>query len=470
MTDDIGQTTGALAEYLSKVTFADLPDEVIERARWHLLDTLGCIAYGLETPWVGAVVDALGDLGEIGHGPASIPTTGIAVSPARATLVGGTAAHAMDFDDYCQDAGVHAGSAVLPAIFARAETRDEPVDGRAALTAMAAATEVGIRTGYGIGRGSLARGWHIAGWTGAVAGAAAASVLGGLDRETTAHAIAIAATQGAGLMGATYGASVKRFHMGKAAESGYLGAILADNGLTGDTKLFKDRWGSISTTMAADGDPGAVTDALGERYTLLETLTLKPYPSVGQTHPAITGVESILTETEINGEDVDTVEVHVTDAAKDKSGWEYEPTGVMAAQSNIQYAIATLLLEGRLSVHDYTDEAIRRPAVLDRVDDITVRADDALVTDASDYNARYATRVIVQTRDGDRHERRISVPKGFPENPLSPSQLEAKFRDQAGAVLDSSAVETAIDRVADLEACTDVTDLLTILRDGRPQG
>ena len=464
--DDIGPVTGTLADYLADVRYSDIPEPVLGRARWHLLDTLGCVIYGLRTPWVESVVETLAGMDETGHGGAVLPTMSLALSPARAALVTGTASHAMDFDDYCQDAGVHAGSAVLPAILAHAQTRD-PVSGREALTAMAAGTEVGIRAGYGIGRGSLARGWHIAGWTGAIAAAATAGTLSGMDREALAHALGLGATQGSGLMGATYGASVKRFHMGKAAESGYLGAELSANGLTGDTRLFANRWGSISTTMAEDGDPEAVTDGLGDRYELLEKLTLKPYPSVGQTHPAISGVENLLEESGLDGDEVAEVEIRVTEAAKDKSGWAYEPTGVMAAQSNIQYAVATLLLKGQLSVHDYTEAAISRPAVLGRVEDVSVIADQNLVTDESGFNARYTTELTLVTRDGTCYERRVDVPKGFPENPMTTDEIKEKFRDQAGAVLEDSAVEAAIDFVANIESVADVSQLLDVV--DRPQ-
>jgi 2-methylcitrate dehydratase PrpD len=461
--DDVGPVTGTLADYLADVRYSDMPEPVRDRSRWHMLDTLGCVIYGLRTPWVDSVVDTLAGMDETGHGGATLPTMSLALSPARAALVTGTASHAMDFDDYCQDAGVHAGSAVLPAILSRAQARDDPVSGPEALTAMAAGTEVGIRAGYGIGRGSLAGGWHIAGWTGAIAAAATAGMLRRMDREELAHALGLGATQGAGLMGATYGASVKRFHMGKAAESGYLGAELAANGLTGDTRLFANRWGSISTTMADDGDPEAVGDGLGDRYELLEKLTLKPYPSVGQTHPAISGVEAVLQESGLDGEDVAEVEIRVTEAAKDKSGWAYEPTGVMAAQSNIQYAVATLLLEGRVSVHDYTEAAISRPTVLERIEDVSVRADQNLVTDASGFNARYTTEITLVTRDGTCYERRVDVPKGFPDNPMTTGEIEAKFRDQAGAVLDDSAVEATIDFVTNIDSEEDVSRLLDIL-------
>jgi 2-methylcitrate dehydratase PrpD len=67
---DLGETMADEAEYLTGVTFEDLPDQVIDRQRWHLLDTLGCILYGTSTPWVQKVLDTLDAMEETGHGNA----------------------------------------------------------------------------------------------------------------------------------------------------------------------------------------------------------------------------------------------------------------------------------------------------------------------------------------------------------------------------------------------------------------
>jgi 2-methylcitrate dehydratase PrpD len=101
--------------------------------------------------------------------------------------------------------------------------------------------------------------------------------------------------------------------------------------------------------------------------------------------------------------------------------------------------------------------------VLERVEDVSVRADQNLVTDASGFNARYTTEITLVTRDGTCYERRVDVPKGFPDNPMTPGEIEAKFRDQAGAVLDDSAVEATIDFVTNIDSEEDVSRLLDIL-------
>ena len=460
---ELGETTGQLAGYLADLTYDDLPQEAVELEKRHLLDTLGCILYGTTTPWVRKVVDALEANEETGHGSVSVPTTGIKLPPARAALVNGTASHSMDYDDYCQDAGVHAGSAIVPATLSYVQSTDRTVSGKDAITALTGGVEVAVRSGYGIGRGSLFDGWHIAGWTDAFGGAATAGLLMGLDREKMAHSLALAGTQGAGLMGAAYGAEVKRFHMGKAAESGYLGAMLAEQSFTGDTKIFTERWGGIGQTMSDDYDIPAVTEGLGDTYEFLSKLTFKPFPSVGQTHPPATAIRLIVEENGLDTDEITNVRVRVTETAKEKAGWDFEPEGVMSAQGNMQYAIGTYLVDGEIRIDAYTEEAIRRPAVLKRIENIEIIPDPDLVADDASFNSRYKTTVEADTVDGSTYSATVSQPPGFPENPMSDEELIEKFTEQAEYVLDDEDIDAIVNFVLNVEDQDDFAELFEYL-------
>lgn len=446
-----GETLDQLATYIYELEYDDIPAEVLDREKIHILDTVGCILYGSTTPWVQKVIRACDHLGETGS--ASILGHEASMTPARAALINGTAAHSMDYDDHCQEAGIHAGSATVPPGIAYAETVDRTVSGRELLTAIVAGVEVGIRTGFGIGYGSVGRGWHIAGWTGAFAAAATTSKLYRLDPDRIAHALAVAGTQGCGLLGAQYGAEVKRFHMGKAAEAGYLGTVLAREGFTGDTQIFQDRYGAIGPTMSDDYDIAAVTENLGTQYRIMDKLSLKPFPSVGQVHASVDAVQEIIRREDIHPDDVLEVTVRTTPTVKDHVGWEYEPTDVMSAQANIQYAVASLLLDGEVLIDAYTQEAIHRPAVLERIEDVTVVVDESL------EDTTFGSAVEVSTAN-QTYENAVHTPRGYPSNFLTEDELHQKFRTQAEKAIDDQAAETLIATVSTLEDVEDVQTLL----------
>ena len=75
------------------------------------------------------------------------------------------------------------------------------------------------------------KGWHPTGIFGAIAAAAACASLRGLDADKATQAIALGASQSAGLV-ANFGTMTKPFHAGRAAHAGVISARLAAAGFT----------------------------------------------------------------------------------------------------------------------------------------------------------------------------------------------------------------------------------------------
>lgn len=451
-----GQITRGIAEYLQTLEPEQLPREVAELEKLHVLDTLGCILYGTTTPWVGKLSSSLAALEGTSRG------TTIGANPSlpagRSVLVNGTASHSMDFDDHCQHAGIHAGSATVPSALGFCRDVDRKVSGSEFLAAVTAGCEIGIRSGFGIGFGCAERGHHIAGFTGTFAAVATTGKLLDLDIVEMQNAIGIAGTQGAGLLGAQYGADAKRFHMGKAAESGFLAAYYADRGFTGDTMIFEDRYGAIGPTVSHNYDVEAITDELGTKYELLDMLVFKPFPSIGQIHHAVTGVRNILATEGVAPEEVSHVTVKTTEHVKDHVGWEYEPKGVMSAQASMQYAIACILVDGDVSIESFTEEAIHRRDLIERAKDVDVVEDENI----EDPNS-FGSTVEVTTDRGETFVTTVDEPKGYPGNPMSEEELLDKFRSQARTVVSEEKAERAIDFVLEIEEQDDVTELFDYL-------
>lgn len=459
------EVTSHLADFAIETSYEDLPDDVVERVRRHVIDEIGCILYGSTLPWIqqiGRAFENLGEANDVGaEGTATIIGRSVSTTPRTAVLLNGTAGHALDYDDHCQDAGVHAGSATIPAALAFSETTGRNVTGEEFLTAVAVGDEIGIRSGYGIGFGSLRGGLHIAGWTGAFAGAATTGKLWGLDHDQFGHALGLAGTQGCGLTGAhSSGADVKRFHMGKAAESGYIAAALADQSFTGDRRIFDDRHGGIGRTMTNNFDLDQVTDGLGDTYRIMDKLSFKTFPSIGMIHAQVDAVHEILGDHGLETGDVDHVVVGVGEIIKSHVGWDYEPTGVMAAQSNTQYAIATYLEDGEITVDSYTDQAIRRPNVVERTNDVEVVVDEEI----NDLNpGSFGATVRLTTRSGETYTNTVMSPRGFPENPIPDDDLLEKFRNQAGYVLGADEIDRLLTILLNIEEQDDVGELIDIL-------
>src|SRR6476661_7369134 len=172
VTSDSPSLTERLATFWARTGYDDLPKDVVDGIKDHILDTLAVALVGTTTPEVRGVVDALsrfsaGDAGSLVWG------TGTRLTPAHAALVNGTSAHARDFDD--GGGPGHAGSTVLPAALAVAEKAGST--GRQVIAATVAGYDIGYRTLQAVGgfAAHTDRGWHSSGTMGSFAAAAAAA-------------------------------------------------------------------------------------------------------------------------------------------------------------------------------------------------------------------------------------------------------------------------------------------------------
>ena len=101
------------------------------------------------------------------------------------------------------------------------------------------------------------RGWHPTSTLGTIGSAAAASRLFGLDAGTTAHALAIAASQASGLK-ENFGTMIKPLHAGLAAQNGIIAALLAQRGLTGSELAIDGPQGFLSAMDGSHADLGGI--------------------------------------------------------------------------------------------------------------------------------------------------------------------------------------------------------------------
>ena len=234
--------TRDLAAFAAGLKFEDIPPEAIERIKYCALDSIGCCLFGVTLPWtrhVQAMAEAEG-----AKPVASIYGSGRRTSIAQAVLVNSTAGHAfeLDIDRRGGYAIVHPGSLATPVALAYAEAAGG-ASGRDVITGMIAGYEVGTRVGNAATMSLFLRGFHPQGTSGAFVAAATAGRMLNLDAAQMQHALGIVGSQAGGLMAAQEGAMVKRFHCGRAAQSGVYSATLAKRGFTGITDVLEAPYG-----------------------------------------------------------------------------------------------------------------------------------------------------------------------------------------------------------------------------------
>ncbi|MFF0493684.1 MmgE/PrpD family protein [Nocardia sp. NPDC004068] len=460
------QTLAAFAESAGR---SGIGAELREDAARRVLDVLGNSVAALDLVPAQAVRGLIADWG--GHPRATALGMRDRVPAAHAALLGGTVAHALDFDDTHLPSVLHPSASVVPAALAVAEAGG--ASGGALLDAVGIGVEITVRLGAAGYDGALRnsvffeRGLHATAICGAVGGAAAAGVLTGLDAAGIAHAMGIAASMGSGLLEANRtGGTVKRVHCGWAAHAAVTAAELARAGLTGPPTVIEGRFGLLHAFCGDRYDLAVITAGLGSEWELPRVF-FKPYPCNHFTHA---GIDAAIRLRARGVDPGDIVELElgaptpVLRTIGEPPAAKAEPeSGYHAAFSGPYTVAAGLLGGGGLGVfhEDFTDAAARDPRRL------ALAAKVRCVPDAvcdSIFPHQFPAVLTARLRTGDTLTERVDTNRGGPENPLSATELATKFRLNTEGRLTGERADALAETVYALARLDDLADLTAPLR------
>jgi 2-methylcitrate dehydratase PrpD len=451
--------TWQLADWLAGVRLDDVPVEVRHRAKHVLLDGVGCGLVGARLPWSDAATDVICGLDP---GTCVLIGTGRTASSSAAALLNSTYIQGFELDDYHPEAPVHCAALVLPAMLAIAANAPRRTGADFLLGAILG-FEVGPRVGLALhGAEMLTRGWHSGPVFGGPAAAAAAGTLHGLDAAAFEDALGIAATQACGLMAAQFGGMSKRMQHGFAARNGLLAATLAAGGYTGIKQVFEREYGGFLSTFGEGHSPDAsqIAAELGARWETAR-IALKPYAAMAGLHAAIDAAREISRERAIDNEDIERVEISVSEPAFHHGGWRAErPLSVVGAQMNLAYAVAVTLLDGTALAAQFTPTRIDADDVWRLIECTTVRH-DALFDERHEHG--YNTRLRIALNDGCQREAFVEHPRGGLLQPLTNWEIVAKFRTLTAPIIDAKRSERIEATVLGLEDLEDVIQLAQLL-------
>src|SRR4051794_23961184 len=276
--------TATLAEWARRVTFADLPQDVVDATKLRILDVVGLALAGADTPFGRATRAASVAISP--PGPCRIVGSGERVGVTTAAFANGACAQALEYDDTHNESIVHMSSPAVSAALALSETAT--VSGRDLIAAIAVGNEISCRVGSVAPGQFHKRGFHPTGLFAPFGVTYLAGRLLGLDAEQMANAAGICGSFASGILeGWVDGTHPKFLHPGWAAQSGIAAAFLGREGMTGPAQVLEGRFGLFASHLQ---DPEAtrnfdrVTDALGTKWDSRNS-SLKPFPTAHVIHP-----------------------------------------------------------------------------------------------------------------------------------------------------------------------------------------
>ncbi len=442
-----------LADFVCGLRLDELGDSTVDASRTVALDTIGAMAAGSRLPEnrnlakMASGMNGSGVSTIIGH-------SGLAL-PAFASLVNGASGVALEMDEGNRLGGGHAAIHVIPPALAVAE--EMGASGREFLESVIAAYEVTSR----IGAGTAVRAEvHSHGTWGTIGAAAATARLMRLSRDETLEAMNIAASMSPAntWTPCIEGATVRNLYPGRSAMQGIMAANVALCGFTGLKDGLSDIYGSI---LGKGFNPGEVSEGLGEPGPLrIEQNYFKLHACCLYNHPALDGMQNILSRENFSADEVSRIDVLAPPLASIMV--DPAPPNMLAAKFSLPYAVAAAVTLGVTDVTAFYNDRLTDSATLSLAQRVSVSSDPDMDLRRYDYPA---ARVTVELNSGRTLSESVITHHGDHRNPASPEELRRKFVSLAEGALGSNRTRDVMEAVGRIEELSDIRDLTALLRD-----
>jgi len=447
-----GQRIGAFGAALD---LEAIPSDVIDKIKLHLLDVIG-VAYAFSRDPLAKQLAAMATRGHP-TGRATIIGFSQRASAREAAFANGAFGHGLDFDDVHVASITHPTVVVAPAVFALAEA--ERQSGRAVLVATALGIEVCARLGRSGGPAMAKRGIPPMSTCGALAAAAAAAKVLGLQAHAIAAAIGVAGSFACGSHEwTTAGTNSKFTTAGWAARSGVIAARMAQGGFDGSMSAIEGHKGLLVSMAGPDNfDRVEPSACLGDRWETRNVM-LKRFASCQGTQPYIAAALTLSRNHALNPAHIAQVDVTVGagvgTSLSEPYGMKRSPPNAYAAKFSIPFCVALALTEGEVRLAHFGEAW----PIARRVSKLAAKVRHSIDPNF-DIGAAERGRVRVTLTDG----RTFEAENDSAEDSLTVGEVTAKFTDCTAELLSTAHQTLIIDAFLDLEHISDMSSVMALL-------
>lgn len=447
-----------IARWAARVSFDDLPADVVSSTKLRVLDVIGLALAGAETPFGRSVRDAAVAMSSAG--PCRVLGTGDRLNVTMAAFANGAFSQALEYDDTHNESIVHMSSPSVAAALAIADTTR--VTGRDLIAAIAVGNEISCRAGS-VSPGQFhRRGFHPSGLFATFGVSYLAGRLLGLDADAMARAAGICGSFASGILECWVdGTQTKFLHPGWSAQSGIVSAFLARAGTTGPAEVFEGRWGLFASHLqdeSAPKDLSRLTAELGTRWDSRNS-SFKPFPAAHVLHPYIDAMLRLRNTHGVRADDVEWIDCPVAafiipivcEPAEEKLA----PASDSHGRVSLQYSLAETLQRGSLGKHAYSEASLRDPAILALARRVRFHAEPSFPGPG-----RFKGAVTVTLKNGRTITEVEEYNRGSAENPMTNAELRAKFDENAEGLLGAAARDRVAGAAERLEMLPDASVLV----------
>lgn len=461
------QITTAAAEFIEQSRYDNIPSAALVIGRRCVLDGMGLLAAGLNHETTILLAQLAADQGGredallLGHGDEKVPA-------AMAARVLGTAGHAHDWDDsqvstdpdHIYGLLTHPTIPALTSALVVAQARGA-MSGKDFMLAFLTGFEVESKISEWMFSQHYKRGFHSSGTVGTFGAFAAAAKLLRLEGDVLRHGLGLTASFAAGIR-CNFGTMTKPLHVGRAAENGVTAALLAEQGYTADKQSLDGPWGYFAVHGGGISVDKLARQSFGTPWSIIDPgVSIKPYPCGVLTHPTIDLMLRLVTENDIQPDDIEHI---VVDAGSNiLNPIRYPIAGNhLEAKFSLQAVLAMVALQRKAGKVEFRDEFVQALPMQDMQKRVETHFDSDIESLGFD---KMRSRIHIRLKggeivSGDADERY----RGGPENPLTNDELKDKVRSCCEGVLAVGDTERLIDAALGVTEMEDSAALAGYLR------
>jgi 2-methylcitrate dehydratase PrpD len=440
-----------VSAYISRGAEAELPKEVIEKAKHHILDTLAAMVSGSNLKPGKLAIKYIQNQG--GTEEAQVVASKVVTSAINAAFANGMMAHADETDDSHTKTLVHPGSAVVPAALAMSEI--EGAGGRRFLKSVVVGYDVGCRMILALDSQHLLQGSGATPGIGGCFGAASASAaVAGITKDLIPYLLSYAAQQASGI---NFWMRDKE-HVEKAfvfggmpARNGVTATRIIQSGFTGVSEFFSGEH-NFFDAFSTKPDPRRLTEGLGREYEIMFT-DMKQFPVGFPIQAPLDALLKLMTRHRLTSKNIKSIVARLP-APGVRTVNDRDMPDV-----NLQYILAATVIDGALTFGTaHSSERMNDPAVLEIRKRIVLMEEPELTAAKRTREAM----VEVITNDGAKLTEH-GISKGTVEHPMTREEVEEKSRELMTPVLGVDRSEKLIHKIWDLEEVRDMRELRPLL-------
>ena len=439
--------------WLAAMRYEDLPQPTVRKAKYLLLDTLGCALGAVQGEPVKAAREVIRSRG--GKPQATVIGTGFKTSCDEAAFLNAMQIRYLDFNDYAAFGYPHHPSINLAAALAVAEMRN--LSGKDLLLGLVAGYEVHVK----VRDASERRGFDMPSIEAQYASAACAARLMGLDAKGIANALAIAASNANTLSEVRAGdelTNAKGTAEALAARSGTFAALLGRAGMSYPLTIMDGEFSYgklVSRGLKEDVLRGRSGD-----YQIMKSC-MKMWPSIGTSQAPIAAALQ-LRERGVKAAAIRSLTLRLSQFGYDQQlGFlDHEINTREHADHSAPYLVARALIDGDVRIEDFEARRYRDPTALALVKKIRVVMDPALTTSGGDV---LGCGLEATLDDGSVRKADVPHAPGSYQNPATDQQIEHKFFDLAVGLLGKAGALKARDVILSVDSGRDLKPLIAAL-------